>query len=65
VAESAAGVTLRRADAKEDRILRTEIEELASTVKSLMPEGLDKDITPSEMADLIAFIKSLRSAPRK
>ncbi|HEV8067530.1 MAG TPA: PVC-type heme-binding CxxCH protein [Planctomycetaceae bacterium] len=65
VAESAAGLTLRRADAKEDRILRTEIDELASTGKSLMPEGLDKDITPSEMADLIAFIKSLRPAPRK
>jgi putative membrane-bound dehydrogenase-like protein len=65
VAESAAGVTLRRADAKEDSILRTEIDELASTGKSLMPEGLDKDITPSEMADLIAFIKSLQPAPRR
>jgi hypothetical protein len=30
-----------------------------------MPEGLDKDITPSEMADLIAFIKSLQPAPRR
>jgi putative membrane-bound dehydrogenase-like protein len=65
VAESAAGVTLRRADAKEDRILRTEIEELASTGKSLMPEGLEKDISPPEMADLIAFIKSLQPAPHK
>jgi putative heme-binding domain-containing protein len=65
VAESAAGVTLRRADAKEDRILRTEIEELASTGKSLMPEGLEKDVSPSEMADLIAFIKSLQPPPRK
>jgi putative heme-binding domain-containing protein len=65
VAESAAGVTLRRADAREDRVLRSEIEELASTGKSLMPEGLEKDITAAEMADLIAFIKSLRHAPPK
>jgi putative heme-binding domain-containing protein len=65
VAESAAGVTLRRADAKEDHILRSEIEELASTGKSLMPEGLDKDIPPPAMADLIAYIKSLQPAPRK
>jgi putative heme-binding domain-containing protein len=64
VAESAAGVTLRRADAKEDRILRSQIEELVSTGKSLMPEGLEKDIPPPAMADLIAFIKSLRPAPR-
>jgi putative membrane-bound dehydrogenase-like protein len=59
VSESAAGVTLRRGDAKEDRILRSEIEELASTGKSMMPQGLEKDISPPEMADLIAFIKSL------
>jgi putative membrane-bound dehydrogenase-like protein len=63
VAESAAGITLRRADAKEDRVLRSEVEELASTGKSLMPQGLEKDISPPEMADVIAFIKSLQPAP--
>jgi putative membrane-bound dehydrogenase-like protein len=62
-AESAAGITLRRADAKEDRVLRSEVEELASTGKSLMPEGLEKDVAPAEMADLVAFIKSLRPKP--
>ncbi len=41
-AESAAGVTLRRAEGKEDRILRSQIDELVSTGKSLMPEGLGK-----------------------
>jgi hypothetical protein len=30
-----------------------------------MPEGLEKDIPAAEMADLIAFIKSLRPAPPK
>ena len=58
-AESAAGVTLRRAEGKEDRILRSQIDELVSTGKSLMPEGLEKDIPPDQMADLIAFIKSI------
>jgi putative membrane-bound dehydrogenase-like protein len=57
-AESAAGVTLRRAEGKEDRILRSQIDELVSTGKSLMPEGMEKDIPPDQMADLIAFIKS-------
>jgi len=57
-AESAAGVTLRRAEGKEDKILRNQIEEIASTGKSLMPEGLEKDISSDQMADLIAFIKS-------
>jgi putative membrane-bound dehydrogenase-like protein len=57
-AESASSVTLRRAEGKEDRILRSQIEDLVSTGKSLMPEGLEKDIPPAQMADLIAFIKS-------
>lgn len=56
--ESAGGLTLRRAEGKEDHILRSQIEELVSTGKSLMPEGLEKDIRPDQMADLIAFIKS-------
>jgi putative heme-binding domain-containing protein len=62
-AESAAGVTLRRAEGKEDYILRSQIEEMTSTGKSLMPEGLEKDISPDQMADLIAFIKSPSAAP--
>jgi putative heme-binding domain-containing protein len=61
-AESASGVTLRRAEAKEDHILRSQIEELISTGKSLMPEGLEKDISLDQMADLIAFIKSTAGA---
>ncbi len=62
-AESSAGVTLRRAEGKEDKILRNQIEEIASTGKSLMPEGLEKDIPPDQMADLIAFIKSPSAIP--
>jgi putative membrane-bound dehydrogenase-like protein len=64
-AESAAGVTLRRAEGKEDKILRNQIEEIVSTGKSLMPEGLEKDISPDQMADLIAFIKSTAVAPSR
>jgi putative membrane-bound dehydrogenase-like protein len=64
-AESAAGVTLRRAEGKEDYILRSQIEEMTSTGKSLMPDGLEKDISPTQMADLIAFIKSTAAAPSR
>jgi hypothetical protein len=30
-----------------------------------MPEGLEKDISPQEMSDLIAFIKSLQPAAHR
>ncbi len=56
-AESDAGLTLRRAQNQEDNILRSEIEEIASSGKSLMPEGLEQKISPQDMADLIAYLK--------
>ncbi len=64
VAESAASVTLRRAEGKEDVVPRGDIDELISSGRTLMPEGLEKDVSRQDIADLIAFIKSLR-APAK
>jgi putative heme-binding domain-containing protein len=62
-AETAASLTLRRAEGKEDTVLRSEIDELSSTGKSLMPEGLEQDITREQMADLLAFVKSIKPVP--
>jgi putative membrane-bound dehydrogenase-like protein len=55
--ETDSGLTLRRAQNQEDNILRSEIEDIASSGKSLMPEGLEQKISPQEMADLIAYLK--------
>ena len=55
-AESAGAVTLRRPGGEEDTVLRSNIESVSGTGKSLMPEGLEERISPQEMADLIAFI---------
>lgn len=62
-AETAASLTLKRAEAKEDVVLRETLDELISTGQSLMPEGLEKDVDKQALADLIAFIKS--QAPLK
>lgn len=58
-AENAVSITLRRAEAKEDVVLRDQIDELLSNGVSLMPEGLEKDLSPQQIADVIAYIKSL------
>jgi putative heme-binding domain-containing protein len=58
--ETATTLKLRRAEGVEDTLLRSEIEELRSTGKSLMPEGLEQTINPQEMADLIAFLREGR-----
>jgi len=54
--ETATSVTLRRANDVQETILRENIEELAGSGKSLMPEGLEKKLSPQDMADLLAFL---------
>jgi putative heme-binding domain-containing protein len=57
-AETATGVTLRRAENLTDTVLRIDIEQLKSTGQSLMPEGMEKQIDQQAMADLLAFLKA-------
>ncbi|WP_437200936.1 PVC-type heme-binding CxxCH protein [Planctomicrobium sp. SH664] len=64
-AETDSSLTLRRAEAKEDTVLRSQIDELIANGQSLMPEGLERDINPRQMADLIAFIKGIGSTSSK
>lgn len=56
-AESANSLSLLAAEAKTVSLLRSEIEDLWSVNKSLMPEGLEKEITPADLANLAAFIR--------
>jgi putative heme-binding domain-containing protein len=58
--ESAGSLTLRRAEGAEETVLRSQIEAISGTGKSLMPEGLEAKISPREMADLIAFLLTLQ-----
>ena len=53
--ETASSITLLEAD-KRHVILRTELEELQSSRKSLMPDGLEQNLSQQDMADLISFI---------
>jgi putative heme-binding domain-containing protein len=57
VAETAASVKLRRAEGIEESVLRREIQELRSTGKSLMPEGLEQVLSTSDLANLLEFLK--------
>ncbi|MCB9383120.1 MAG: c-type cytochrome [Bryobacterales bacterium] len=59
--ETPASVTIRQAKGVEDNVLRSNIEKMYSLSVSPMPEGFEDEISVDQMADLIAFIKSLRS----
>jgi putative heme-binding domain-containing protein len=56
-AETATGVTLRRADNLSDTVLRIDIDQLKSTGQSLMPEGMERQIDQQAMADLLEYLK--------
>ena len=45
---------------QEARIPRAEIEEIRPSTVSIMPAGLDQQLTPQELADLVAFLKACR-----
>ncbi len=61
VAETASSLTLRRAEKAEDTILRSQIEEILATAKSLMPENLETQLSRQEVADLIAYLQAVPS----
>ncbi len=55
-AETATSITLRGQQAKDETILRSDLQSLRGTAKSLMPEGLEKDVAKQDMADLIVYL---------
>ena len=59
-AETASSVTIRLPEGKDVTLLRQDVDEMANTGLSLMPVGLEKDITLDQMADLISYIKNWR-----
>jgi putative membrane-bound dehydrogenase-like protein len=54
--ETPTSITLRRGEKAEDTILRSQIEELRATTKSLMPEEFEKQIDKQQLADLIEYL---------
>lgn len=58
--ESTDAIWLRTADRSEVRIGRDEIDDLSPSQRSVMPEGLDKVLTEDELAELVAYLMTLK-----
>lgn len=58
VAETESEITLRQPEGRQQTLPRSQVEEMRVTGKSLMPEGLEKDVSVEQMADIIAFLRS-------
>ena len=53
-------LVIRSADGKDHRISKETIESLKAQTQSLMPSGLAAAMTAQELADLLAFLCSLK-----
>lgn len=62
--ETASAITLKRQEGQTDVVLRGDLEELVMSGLSLMPEGLENDLKPADLADLIAYLSRGASRPK-
>ena len=58
--ETASGMTIMQPRGTKETVLRSAIKEIRASRVSLMPEGLEQTLSPQDMADLIAWIKSAK-----
>jgi putative membrane-bound dehydrogenase-like protein len=58
--DSADEIVLATGPTEEVRVARGEIEEIRPGTVSVMPAGLEQQLTPQEMADLVAFLRACR-----
>ncbi len=58
--ETAMAIYLRTSDRVEIRIERADVEELSPSRTSIMPQGLEKTLSPVELRDLVAYLSSLK-----
>jgi putative heme-binding domain-containing protein len=56
--ETSNSVTLLGTDGKPQELLRSDLEELFASNRSFMPEGLEKDLSPQDLVDVISFVQS-------
>ncbi len=55
--ETATSITLRAEENKETTVLRKDIDEMAASTISMMPQDMEKVVTPQDMADLLGFLR--------
>lgn len=62
--ETSNSIVLTGQNGKQTVVLRNQIAELRATGKSLMPDGLEKDLSRQTIADVIAFVRETTQPPK-
>jgi putative heme-binding domain-containing protein len=63
--ETSTSLTLAGQEGKQVALNRSDLETFQNTGKSVMPEGLEKDLSPQELADVIAYVRGISAEPKK
>jgi putative heme-binding domain-containing protein len=63
VDESASNLVLAASNGMTQSLLRSEIAEISSSGLSFMPEGLERDLKPQDIADVIKFLQADPNSP--
>ncbi len=63
--ETGNSITLVAQEGKQQTILRNELEELKATGKSMMPEGLEKDLNQQDLCNVIAYLRGSGALRKK
>ena len=58
--ETSDSIVLVSGPVNETRLVRTDISEMRPGTVSIMPEGLDQQLSRQELADLVAFLRALK-----
>ena len=56
--ETGASLTLAAPEGKKLTVSRSELDQIKSSGKSLMPEGIEGGLTPQDLADLLEFLST-------
>ena len=56
--ETGSSLTMKGLDGKERSVLRSDLKSLASTNRSLMPDGFESGMTKQDLADVVRFLQA-------
>jgi putative heme-binding domain-containing protein len=62
--ETPGTLTLRRSDSEDEILLRSNVAEIRASGVSLMPDGLEQNMSKNDLADLIAYLQGANLRPR-
>lgn len=62
--ETANSITIKMAGGLQETVLRSDIDRIGNSGLSLMPEGLEENLSPAQMADVLAFVQTRAPAAK-